>query len=122
MHEFSTVKNIVERVVEVAEKEGAKEILQIEVGVGEFTLLEIEQMKFWLEMMLNSTEIGKSAKIVIHQIDGIIQCGDCRYKGGLKTTELDHLFPILRCPECKGYNLKIIEGDDCLIKSMEIEN
>lgn len=122
MHEFTTVKNIVERSIEVAENEGAKEITAIEIEVGELTMLEPEQMEFWLNMMLSSTELGKSSKIKIRQIKGVIKCRDCSYKGNLETAGLDHFFPILICPKCQSRSIEIVEGDDCIIKSLEIED
>ena len=122
MHEFSTVKNIVEKVTEVAEKEGAKEITRLEIELGELTLLEGEQIKFWLEMMLSQTELGKSTEVILHRICGVIQCNSCGYKGGLGTIGMDHYFPVLMCPKCESHDLKVIEGDDCIIKSVEIED
>jgi hydrogenase nickel incorporation protein HypA/HybF len=121
MHEFSTVKNIVERVTEVAEKEDAREILRLDIELGELTLLEEEQMRFWLEVMLSESRLGKSTEVVLHRIPGVIQCNKCGYKGGLETTNLDHLFPILKCPKCESFDLEVTEGEDCIIKSLEID-
>ncbi|MCK4572696.1 hydrogenase maturation nickel metallochaperone HypA [candidate division WOR-3 bacterium] len=122
MHEFSIVKNIVEKVTEVALKERAKEITRLEIELGELTLLEEEQMRFWLEMMLSQTELGRGVEVVLNRISGVIKCKKCGYEGGLETTGMDHYFPILKCPKCESHDLEIIKGDDCIIKSLEIED
>lgn len=121
MHEFSAVKNIVDRVLEISEKEGAEKISRIELGLGEFTMLEQEQMNFWLEIMLSETSVGKSTEIIFNRIEGLIRCDECGYEGHLETNELSHLFPVIQCPECGNHNVHIIEGDDLLIEKMEIE-
>ncbi len=122
MHEFSTVKNIVDKVTEIALKEGAKEITRLEIELGELTLLEEEQMRFWLEIMISQTDLGKNAEIVLNKVYGVIYCNKCNYKGSLDTTGMEHLYPILKCPRCDSHDLEIIKGNDCMIKSLEIED
>ncbi|MEA1913617.1 MAG: hydrogenase/urease maturation nickel metallochaperone HypA [candidate division WOR-3 bacterium] len=121
MHEFTTVNNIVQRVIEVSQEEGAKEILRLEIGLGEFTPLEKEQMEFWLNQMLSETELGKSTEVVLNRIRGLIKCKGCGYEGTLETSGLDHFFPILKCPKCGSHNLEILKGDDCIIQRLEID-
>ena len=122
MHEFTAVNNIIRIIKNVARKNNAKKIFSIDIGVGELTMLEKKQIKYWLKLMLEDIDIAESSKINLHTIEGVVKCGDCDYKGNLNSTfNLDHLYPVIKCPKCNSNKVEVINGDKCMIEQMEIE-
>ena len=109
MHEFSTAVGVVETVLDVARQNNAIKVKKIELVVGEFTMLNDDQLKFSFEIASEGT-IAEGAEVIIKKQKGEIECLDCQYKGEIadreKKEELDHfvvdLVNIFECPKCKG--------------------
>jgi len=52
-----------------------------------------------------------------------VRCSKCGYEGALTVTEdpLLHLnLPVFACPGCQKGSLEILEGRDCIVRSIEI--
>lgn len=119
MHEFSTMQSIVNIALEEASKHGLKKIKKVEICVGELTMLSPEQLKFCFDILKRGTL--KDAELKIEVIKSRIRCKECGYEGGVNyLDELDHLFPLLFCPRCRG-DVEIIRGKECYIKKLSGE-
>ncbi|TYB31742.1 MAG: hydrogenase maturation nickel metallochaperone HypA [Candidatus Mcinerneyibacterium aminivorans] len=122
MHEFTAVKNIINIILKAARDNNAEKIYSIKIGIGELTMLEKNQIQYWLKLMLDEIDIAKNSKLNLHIIKGVIRCQECNFKGPLESTmELNHLFPVIKCPECESNNIEIIKGDRCLVEEMEVD-
>lgn len=121
MHEFSTMQEIVNAIMEEAKKHNAIEISRVIIEIGELTFLGEEQLKFAFDILKEGT-IMENADIVIKKVRAKIKC-KCGYEGkakyGLKD-EFHIIFPILKCPKCGG-DIEIVKGRECFIKSVEME-
>lgn len=129
MHEFSTAVGIVETITEVAQKNNATKIKKVELVVGEFSMLNNEQLVFAFEVATEQT-LAEGANLIIEGQAGEIVCQDCGYKGTIEKQnrekkEVDHfivnLTNIFECPKCKSNNTKISGGRDIYVKNIEIE-
>jgi len=128
VHEFSTAVGIVDTVLEVAKQNNATKVKKIELVVGEFTMLNNDQLLFSFEIASEGT-IAQGAKVLIEKQKGEIECQDCYYKGEIqdrkKKEELDHyvvdLVNIFECPKCHSNRTKISGGRDIYVKNIEIE-
>ncbi|MEM3575114.1 MAG: hydrogenase maturation nickel metallochaperone HypA [Candidatus Bathyarchaeia archaeon] len=121
LHEFSTMQSIVEVALKAAKDSGAERILFIELGVGEMTLLNTEQLRFAFSVLSRGT-IAEGASLGIEVIPCIIRCKGCGYSGrtGPPMGE-DHFIPIIpRCPKCGSSELSIESGRECSIKRIRV--
>ncbi|NHJ83884.1 MAG: hydrogenase maturation nickel metallochaperone HypA [Asgard group archaeon] len=125
MHEFSTAVGIVDTVTTVAIQHKAKKIKKVELVVGEFSMLNHDQLKFSFEIASEGT-LAEGAELIIEAQRGEIECQDCKYKGVIeKQQDVDHfivdLVNIFECPKCKSNNTKISGGRDIYVKNIEVE-
>jgi len=128
VHEFSTAVGVVETVLDVARQNNATKVKKIELVVGEFTMLNDDQLKFSFEIASEGT-IAEGAEVIIKKQKGEIECLDCQYKGEIadreKKEELDHfvvdLVNIFECPKCHSNRTKISGGRDIYVNNIEIE-
>lgn len=120
MHELSMADAIVKTAIEVAEKNNAQEITEVTIEIGEFTLLNPEQLKFMIEVLGENTLL-EGADIVIEKISIEIKCKSCNFVGAVPSDDLDHFVPIIDCPECESRDLEIIKGRECNVKTIKIE-
>ncbi len=126
MHEFSTAQLIVSTVIRVAEENGAKRVTEINIELGEFTLLNPEYLKFGLEVASEGT-IAEGAKVNVVIKPGLIHCLECGYEGEARKEDVEgapHIPQLLsvslQCPKCGSNATKIISGRDCNIKNIQI--
>jgi len=121
MHEFSMTSQIVRAVIKEAEKRGAKKVLEVHLVIGKFTLLGIEQVRFSYGILVEDT-IMEGSRLFIRSKKGKIKCDQCGYEGHIKfkNEPIYHIsFPTLTCPKC-GSSVRIVEGRECLIKSIKL--
>ncbi|MHA1442706.1 MAG: hydrogenase maturation nickel metallochaperone HypA [Candidatus Heimdallarchaeota archaeon] len=126
MHEFSTAVGIVETICDVARKNNAKRITKVELVVGEFTMLNGEQLTFAFEIAGEGT-LAEGAEVIITEQRGQVECKDCKFKGDIKKKDekVDHLVVdltnIFECPKCKSNNTDISGGRDIYVNNIEVE-
>ena len=121
MHEFSTASQIVKALLEEVERKKAKAVLEVNLLIGRLTFLGLEQLRFSYEALVKDTILEK-AKLIIKEKNGVVECDTCSFRGPL--SHLDdpsyHLqIPVFTCPKCNS-EIRIIEGRECLIKSIKV--
>ena len=126
MHEYSTAVGVIETITAVAKEHNATRIKKVELVVGDFSMLNTEQLKFAFEIAAEGT-FAEKADLIIEAQKGEIDCKDCGYKGSVdaKKKDVDHfvvdLVNIFECPKCKSNNTKISGGRDIYVKNIEVE-
>jgi len=113
---------IADSVLKHAEEHQAQKVLQVEIEIGQLSLLNPEQVEMWVNFHFENS-IASGAKLNIKVIEPEISCGDCGYNGELKmeSEPEDHFFlPSFSCPKCNSGNIKIERGRECLIRRIEL--
>ena len=67
MHELSMAQAIVDTVLDAAEKNNATEVVEVTIEVGMLTMLNPEQLKFLLEVIVEDTLL-ENAEIIIEDV------------------------------------------------------
>ncbi len=119
MHEFSVMSQIVDSILEEAKKRDAKRIEQVDLEIGDYTMLGQEQMRFAFDVLAKDT-ILEGAKLNITTRPGKVKCS-CGYEGSPSVSEDSphKVVPILECPKCGGA-AKIVEGRECIIRNIRL--
>ena len=126
MHEFSTAVGIVETVTSVAKQHNATRIKKIELVVGQFTMLNNDQLKFAFEIASEGT-LALGADLIITEQKGKIDCEECKFSGEIeeKDKEVDHFEVnfknIFQCPKCGSNKTTISGGRDIYVNNIEVE-
>ena len=120
MHEYSISAEIVKTVLDTAENNSGKKVLSVQLEIGELALLNVEQVKFWIDEMFKGT-VAEGAKVKVKKIKAEIECAACGYRGGptpgLKNTP-NHL-TLLSCPTCGSFQIEIKKGRECLLQRIQ---
>jgi hydrogenase nickel incorporation protein HypA/HybF len=119
MHEFSVMSQIVDSILSEAKKRMATRIEEVELQIGEYTMLGEEQLKFAYEVLSRDTVL-QGSKLKVGHIKGKIECS-CGFTGSVEPSpDSPHkVVPILECPKCKGA-AKITEGRECVIRNIRM--
>lgn len=121
MHELSISSEVVQTVLNSVKENGGQKVLSIVLEIGEMTLLNEEQVKFWIEELLKGT-VAEGAKIRIKKKKVWIECESCKYKGRpLLDQKLEmSIFGPFYCPKCKAFRVEVKEGNGCTLKRIQM--
>ena len=122
MHEFSIASGLVEKLLDFAEQNPEKKIVEVRVAIGEFTQIEEEQLRFCYEAIITELPIAGS-RLTIEPILGKVRCPHCAYSGPPKYWEgvlSGQPVPTLQCPTC-GKATAATEGEECAIRSVRFQ-
>ena len=120
MHELSIASGLVEKLLDFAEKNPDKRIVEVRLAVGELSHIEHEQMRFCYEAITTETQLEGSI-LEIEKIDAMVKCPHCSYRGRPKYWDgaLSGI-PVatLACPSC-GKAADATDGHECAIRSIQ---
>ncbi len=120
MHEMSIASGLADKLLEFAQTNPDKRIVEVRLAVGELTHLEPEQLRFCYTAITAGTELEGST-IEIENVEATVQCPHCSYLGRPKYWEDALAFTsvvTLRCPDC-GKAAEAIQGHECGIQSLK---
>jgi len=113
LHEFSVVQSLFSLIEKYAEENNAKSVSKVVVKIGRLSGVEPHLFKVAFETFKEKT-ICEDAFLEIIIQDVVAFCEDCSNK----FTVMDNRFI---CPHCGGSNLRIIDGEDMYLMSLELE-
>ena len=113
MHEMSLASSLVEQLEQVAKRENAKKIVRIDLELGTMSGVEREPFEFAFPIVSKGTA-AQGAILNFHEIQLRVKCKNC---GAVTMPE----YQMILCDECQSTNIRVIEGRDFKVKSMEVE-
>ncbi len=115
MHEMSILSNVMDIVLDYAEKNSAHEVKSVTLVVGELRDVVDELMESCFQFLARGT-IAENASLIMEKVPLKAQCDSCRlvFPADIKRPES------LACPDCGSTALHIHSGKEFLIKSIEV--
>jgi len=113
MHEYSIVDSLLELATNHAIKNNAKKVTKLEVKIGVLSGVEPELLKTAFDTFKEGT-ICEEAEFIMNIQPVVIECNNCKTTHTLKKDEY-------LCPKCNSPDIKIIDGEDMYLMSLELE-
>ncbi|WP_457621160.1 hydrogenase maturation nickel metallochaperone HypA [Persephonella sp.] len=113
MHEFSIVQSLLELIERNVEQNGGKYVTKAVVKIGKMSGVEPHLLKIAFDTFKEGT-VCENAELEMIIQDVIARCNSCG-----KEILIDNYSFV--CPVCEGTDLKIIDGEDMYLISLEIE-
>jgi len=115
VHELSIMGNILDIILEYAQKNNAKKIKQVNLQIGVLSDVIPDWAQTYFDMLSKDT-IADQAVLNIERVPVSIKCRECGFE---KTyPEGDWTF---YCEKCESMNIELLSGRDMLVTSIEIE-
>ncbi len=115
VHELSIMTNILEIVVEYAQKNNAKKIRKINLRIGAMSDVIPEWAQNYFDMLSKDT-IADKAELVIDRIPVSVKCRACGNERTLDKGEFDFI-----CKKCSANDIELLTGRELSIISIEID-
>lgn len=113
MHEYSIVQSLMEQVETLVEENDAKKVLKVIVKIGVMSGVEPHLLEIAFNTFKEKT-VCDSAKFIMNIQPLVILCEECQAESEL---EKPHYY----CPECSSIDVKVIDGEDMFLMSLEME-
>jgi hydrogenase nickel incorporation protein HypA/HybF len=113
LHELSLTQNLIELAEEHARRAGASAIKSITMKIGALSGVIPEAMEFAFEACCPGT-LAHEATLEILHVPAIGRCRQCTMESSM-TSLIDS------CPECGGFVLDILQGQEMALTELEID-
>ena len=113
MHELSLAQALVDQVTELAEQNGCRKILSVDVSIGALSGVMRESLEFCFPMVAHGTALD-GAVLNVEEVPLTAECGDCRRISNPEPFEIE-------CCHCGSMNLMVTKGRDFKLISFEVE-
>ncbi|MFB0551094.1 MAG: hydrogenase nickel incorporation protein HypA [Nitrososphaeria archaeon] len=129
MHEWALAEAVNSAAVEVGEKEGLKEITELNIRIGGLQQIDLEIFEFALSHL--RAPMLKNAKINLKSEEAELKCRACEHRWsfspkdlGQDVSESIHFIPevahtYLKCIECGSPDFEIVRGRGVWIESIK---
>ena len=113
MHEHSITNQVVHQILHACEDAGMGNAKKISVELGLLTGYKADSVLFYFDSIKKDWNIIKDAELNIIEIPGKILCRSCKKELIVESS------PLILCPNCESTNVKVLQGKDVVIKSIE---
>ncbi len=113
MHEYSLMQSLLEMINEEIKTHPSCKLHAFTIKVGALSGIEPELMKTAFEILKPGTP-AEHAIMNIKYVPLICRCEDCLNKYTVEDLNFE-------CPKCKGSKIKVLQGDDTILESIELE-
>lgn len=113
MHEYSIVQALIDQCEELAGSNNASAITKVVVKIGKYSGVEPHLLEIAFETFKDQT-ICKDAEFVMSIQPLVIVCNNCHQESVLEQ-------PYYICPVCQSIDIRVIDGEDMILMSLEME-
>lgn len=113
MHELAITQSILDIAEKAAGEHGAKRVQSVRIMLGEYSGVVPQCIQYYFDVISKGT-LAEGAVLDIRRLPVVIRCNSCG-----KESQIDRRH--IRCPLCGGTDLKLIQGREFYIESMEVE-
>ncbi len=113
MHELSVMTNILEIVLEHANRNSAVKVVRINLRIGRLSDIIPEWAQSYFDMLSKDT-IADGAELEIERVPVKVRCGACTHE---HTFEEKWAFT---CVKCGSDDIELLEGREFTVTSIEI--
>ncbi len=114
MHELAVTESLLNIASDYAIKNNAIRVISLNIITGKLSNIIGDSVQFYWDIISENTICEKSV-LVINKIPAKFICQACE-------SEFEINGELIPCPICSSMNLSMIQGDEFLLNSIEIEN
>lgn len=113
MHEYSIVQSLLESCEEHAKQNESTNVTKVIVKIGVLSGVEPDLLQTAFDTFKEQT-VCHNAQFIINHQKVVIECFSCNEQSTLEKNDFC-------CPKCESTQLKVIDGEDMYLMSLEME-
>ena len=115
MHEYSIVQSLLDIIEDNASKNRAAKVTKVVVKIGVLSGVEPHLLEIAFNTFKEKT-ICEDAKFIMNIQPIVAKCKSCGYTNSYPKNQI-----FFECKKCGGVELEVIDGEDMLLMSLELE-
>ncbi len=133
MHEWALAEAVISTILNAAEEEGAKEIIEAKIRIGRLQQIEADVLAFAFRELVKNTPLEKT-EIKLEPEEALFRCRVCGFEWDFSkvTKELNedeheaiHFIPdlahaFIRCPHCNSPDFETLRGRGVWIEYIKV--
>jgi hydrogenase nickel incorporation protein HypA/HybF len=113
MHEYAVTVNMVNIVLEEAQKAGAGKVTEIRIVIGDLSTIIDESVQMYFDIISEGT-IAQGAKLHFRRVPAEFKCRSC-------SLVFEKPKKGFNCPQCGSLGISTGAGKEFYIESIEVE-
>lgn len=113
MHELAITQSILDIARKAAEEHGAARVTSVRIMLGEYSGVVPRCIQYYFDVLGRGT-IAQGAVLDIHRLPVVILCHSCGQESRIDKRHI-------ACPHCGSTDLKLLQGREFYIESLEVE-
>lgn len=113
MHEYSIVQSLLDSCEEHAKQNESSKVTKVVVKIGVLSGVEPDLLQTAFDTFKEKT-VCDGAEFLINHQKVVIECLSCQEQSTLEKNEF-------LCPKCESNQVKVIDGEDMFLMSLEME-
>lgn len=113
MHELSITQSILDIALRHAEEAGAHHIARVHLVIGDFSTVVDDSVQFYWDVISRGT-IAQGAELHFQRVPATLRCLACEMRFSPDGRDF-------ACPDCGGYQVRVVDGDQFYLDSIEVE-
>jgi len=113
MHEYSIVQALINQCESIAKENEVEKVIKVVIKIGVMSGVEIHLLQTAFDTFKEGS-ICDGAELIINHQKIKLHCNECGAE-----YEIDEIN--YKCIECESLNVKVIDGEDMYLMSLEME-
>ncbi len=113
MHELGVVFHVIDELEDLAKANNVEHINSVTLQIGTVTGIIPSYLEDCWKWAVNRKENTTDCKLVIEKIEAITHCDDCG-------ENYNTIVYGKKCPHCQSDNTYLLQGNEFMIKEMEV--
>lgn len=113
MHELAITKSILDIAEQAAREHQVRRVRQVRIKLGDYSGVVPQCIQYYFDIISKGT-VAEGAELRMERLPVIMRCQDCLWQG-----EVDKYH--IQCPDCGGKELKLLQGREFYVESLEVD-
>ena len=113
MHELGVVFHVIDEIEELAEKNDVNRVNSVTLQIGTVTGIVPSYLEDCWNWAVTKHENMTDCKLIIEKIEAITHCDSCN-------SDYNTIIYGKTCPNCQSDNTYLLQGNEFMIKEMEV--
>lgn len=113
MHELAITQSILEIAQKAAAQHQVKRVREVRIKLGEYSGVVPQCIQYYFDVISKGT-VAEGAELKMERLPILMRCETCGWEGQM---DKHHI----RCPACGGIQLKLLQGREFYVESLEVD-
>ncbi len=113
MHEYSIVQALMEQIETLADENGAEQVTKVIVKIGVMSGVEPHLFEIAFDTFKEKS-VCEQAEFIMNIQPLTVLCQECQIQSELEKAHYC-------CPQCSSTDVKVIDGEDMFLMSLEMQ-